>query len=353
MMHQNVTAQGIAAPDKTRIAWGDTARGVGICLVVFGHAWRGVQAAGPYIPERLYSVVEQVIYAFHMPLFFLLSGLFASFVARPDSLTAGIWDRAVRLLYPMLIWSTLFTGARILAGNLANRQVPIDVLWQWPFARNDQFWFLWALFLIQVAVLFGHRLLIPVLRREMIWSVLLAASVAVYVLVPPLFWGNPATRDIYAVWGANAVKYAPFFLFGAAFATAIRRWSIDPVWSVVAAVGMIALGLVAIHLELAGPQKVAVALAMSLCVLALVQSAHRIWPGAGVLDLLGELGRASMAIFVAHTIFSAALRIVMLNLGIDAPILLVPCVAGIGVMGPFVLLRLTDRVGMARWAGLR
>lgn len=48
---------------KTRIDWIDCAKGLGIALVVIGHSWG--------IPHWLYCL----IYGFHMPLFFILSGL--------------------------------------------------------------------------------------------------------------------------------------------------------------------------------------------------------------------------------------------------------------------------------------
>lgn len=53
--------------DSKRIDWIDTAKGLGIILVVLGHTWD--------IPHWLYCA----IYGFHMPLFFLLSGLTCNF----------------------------------------------------------------------------------------------------------------------------------------------------------------------------------------------------------------------------------------------------------------------------------
>ena len=45
-----------------RLGWLDAAKGLGIILVVIGHVW----TRGP---------VRDTIYAFHMPLFFLLAAL--------------------------------------------------------------------------------------------------------------------------------------------------------------------------------------------------------------------------------------------------------------------------------------
>ena len=50
--------------DPVRLDWVDAAKGLGIVLVVAGHVWT-------------HGVIRDAIYAFHMPLFFLLAGYFA------------------------------------------------------------------------------------------------------------------------------------------------------------------------------------------------------------------------------------------------------------------------------------
>jgi len=51
-----------ALPGRTRLSFIDAAKGIGILLVVLGHS--------PGLP--LFGVV--LIYSFHMPLFFFISG---------------------------------------------------------------------------------------------------------------------------------------------------------------------------------------------------------------------------------------------------------------------------------------
>ncbi|WP_162779036.1 acyltransferase family protein, partial [Klebsiella pneumoniae] len=57
-----------------RETWVDYAKGIGIILVVFGHANRGLYSSGIYISPEIYHYLDNVIYSFHMPLFFFLSG---------------------------------------------------------------------------------------------------------------------------------------------------------------------------------------------------------------------------------------------------------------------------------------
>ncbi|WP_407260868.1 acyltransferase family protein [Klebsiella pneumoniae] len=54
-----------------RETWVDYAKGIGIILVVFGHANRGLYSSGIYISPEIYHYLDNVIYSFHMPLFFL------------------------------------------------------------------------------------------------------------------------------------------------------------------------------------------------------------------------------------------------------------------------------------------
>lgn len=57
-------AMDVRGQARARLLWVDTAKGLGIILVVLAHVW----TRGP---------VRDAIYAFHMPLFFLLAGYFA------------------------------------------------------------------------------------------------------------------------------------------------------------------------------------------------------------------------------------------------------------------------------------
>lgn len=77
-----------------RLDWVDAAKGVGIILVVAGHVW----TRGP---------VRDAIYAFHMPLFFLLSG----YLVRPANTRRLIAAQARTLIVPFAVFSILLVAA--------------------------------------------------------------------------------------------------------------------------------------------------------------------------------------------------------------------------------------------------
>ena len=61
--------------DNKRIEWIDSARGIAILLVVIGHVLGGY--TGNYgLPQyqRIINLLVDIIYSFHMPLFFMISG---------------------------------------------------------------------------------------------------------------------------------------------------------------------------------------------------------------------------------------------------------------------------------------
>jgi fucose 4-O-acetylase-like acetyltransferase len=90
-----------SAAGNGRLAWVDAAKGVGILLVIAGHVW----TRGP---------VRDAIYAFHMPLFFLLSG----YMVRPQPMIPLTLRQARILLIPFAAFSFLLIGADFLIEGL-------------------------------------------------------------------------------------------------------------------------------------------------------------------------------------------------------------------------------------------
>lgn len=80
---------------QTRIEWLDIAKGLGVLLVVLGHLWYNCS----------FSIVNQIIYTFHMPMFFILSG----FVFKKGSSNFGsfLMAKIKRLLLPTFIFFVL------------------------------------------------------------------------------------------------------------------------------------------------------------------------------------------------------------------------------------------------------
>lgn len=123
----------------------DVVRGLAILFVVLGHSYRQI---GKDIPEG-FQWLDSIIYSFHMPLFFFVSGCFFG-VNRP---LKGRWMEVFRrgsfILYPTLIWMVfqfLFHGFFVMGFDSLERDSAWDLLTR-PYA---QFWFMYVLFFIVV-----------------------------------------------------------------------------------------------------------------------------------------------------------------------------------------------------------
>ncbi len=336
-----VTGLLTAAPARERLDWLDAARGLGILLVVFAHCLRGLETAGIQPLTPLVETVDRVIYAFHMPLFFLLSGLMFEHVARRHAPAGFLRDRMLRLLWPLALWTWIFFAFRAAAGNAVNggaswAEFPLN-----PLPPQLHFWFLWALFVISVVLYLMWRLWqrISGSRSDTtFWlgSFTLSCILALWVPVP----------EALGPWLVPAVLYAPCLIAGVLFA----RGDVQ-ITSLVTL--LLTLALFALLLWLAAtlnsaPSNLSVALfAPVLLLLALRRGVAMGVP----FPYLGLLGQASMAIFLAHTMFSAGVRIVLVMAGIADPVVHLVLGTLAGLAGPLALWAAARRYGLMRLAG--
>ncbi|WP_162249127.1 acyltransferase family protein [Devosia sp. Root685] len=322
-----------------RLDWVDAARGIGIVLVVFGHVWRGLWEADILTDAPLFAGIDAAIYLFHMPLFFLVSGMFFEKSARRDGVIASILKRCETLLYPLLIWSWILAAFLLLAAPVATRHAltPMEAL-LFPFPPKDIFWFLWALFLIQLLCLLLVRATTQVL------SAVLVLSFAAAVLLPML----PGT-DLFHGAFANL----PFFLSG----VMLTRRDLFGLPQTIST-GMLGAGVFVASLAAAaifGLQPAPLGTFLSL--LATLAFCGMIYGFAPLIPsmpmaLATYLGATSMAIYVMHVIPEAATRIGLVRLG-GGPVwlhVIVGTLAGIGL--PLLAYEVLKRLGLLRLFGL-
>ena len=91
----------------SRIEWVDYAKGIGIILVVYAHLLSSGYHAGLDIKESFFFFSDSLVYSFHMPLFFLLAGLFAGQSYLKRGVKSFLVHKVQVLGYPCLIWSVI------------------------------------------------------------------------------------------------------------------------------------------------------------------------------------------------------------------------------------------------------
>lgn len=103
----NIGVQHTTVAPSQRIHWIDIAKGIGIILVSFGHIRNG-DGQSVWLPAL--DTPINIIYLFHMPLFFFLGGLTVSSRRQfPDFLKV----KAKTLLIPYYLYSLYFIAKPI------------------------------------------------------------------------------------------------------------------------------------------------------------------------------------------------------------------------------------------------
>ena len=319
----------------------DSAKGIGIILVVFGHAWRGAFGAGLIPDTALFAAVDAGIYAFHMPLFFFLSGLLFLDTLKKYPTGTLLKGRVTRLLWPMALWTWLFFGVKLLGGGALNNPVTLSDAPILPLPPYEHLWFLWALFLCHTLLILLYA---PVLRH--IPPTVLRIGVGCIGLGLAFFLPQLPVPSL--IWGPM-VAHLPFFLIGMVIADSQIEGTKARI------TGFFAGCVFAGHMWLvvAGGSSTSPALTSCLLVIFGWMAWLQVDRGGdnALLRILRYLGKVSMVIYLTHTIFSAALRIVMLRLGLDDPTLVLIGTTVIGLILPLGVLWAARRLRATRLLG--
>jgi fucose 4-O-acetylase-like acetyltransferase len=290
-----------ASERRARIAWVDYARGVGIFLVVLGHVLRGLRS-GAVIPDGpAFRFADSWIYAFHMPLFFLLSGLFAD---RRAGRGPGAFLREIlgSIAYPYFVWSAIQTLMQVALSRHTNHRTELSELVGILAYPIMQFWFLYVLFLIYV--------IYYMLRRAGLGP---PGAFAAFVA----FWATQGWLGLGSWWPINATR-ANGIYFALGTLAARYGWTDWIGRAPSATLGLLAvLGYAAVAAAVAGPRGVefeyVLTPAAALCGMAASAALAALMSRVRALDFVRVMGVHSLEIYVAHTIVSAGLRIALIK----------------------------------------
>jgi len=321
-----------AAERRGRITWVDYARGVGIFFVVLGHVLRGLRS-GEIIPDGpAFRFADSWIYAFHMPLFFLLSGLFAE---RRVGRKPGAFFREIlgSIAYPYFLWSAIQTLMQVALSRHTNHRTELsDLAWIAAYPIM-QFWFLYVLFLIYGAYY--------VLRRVGLGPL---GAFAAFVA----FWASQGWLDLGEWWPINSTR-ANGIYFALGVLVARYGWTGWIGRAPSAALGLlIALGYGAVAGAVAGlpggDLDDVLKPIVALCGIAASVALAALMSRVRTLDFVRVMGVHSLEIYVAHTIVSAGLRIALIK-GISTRDIATHVVVGTigGVILPLLLSLLCQR----------
>ncbi len=157
-----------------RIGWVDVAKGIGIILIVVGHANWSIDRSSFLTWTDALKTLDTVLYSFHVPLFFVLAGV-SSKLAR-SGWRNGAGSLIIGIIIPYIIWSIIWILCKsLLPGGVVNISLQLSDLWHILWMPVDHFWFLYHLALIRFIWLLAESWLDRT-QQMAVFVVLVAAS---------------------------------------------------------------------------------------------------------------------------------------------------------------------------------
>lgn len=321
-----------------RVKYLDIAKGLLITLVVIGHAWRSVYDNGLLHNADIYHLVDSWIYAFHMPAFFFISGMFALHSAQ-QSVKKNIEKKLRTIAYPYLLWSVIQSVLQLVMSGSTTSTMTIEKILKIPYVPVMQFWFLYALFFVFLVFIlikqlttspifiFGTGLLFFFLIRTGntpdFLPIIFLANNFIY-FAAGILCANFLLSETYSKMKTAHLLafFVLFFFVNCLMPSAANK--IQPtmrLWGApfIAIPGVILTLLTASLLQQVSPVRLANAFSL--------------------------LGRRSLEIFVTHTIFSAGFRIVAFKLaGINSLSFHLLGASLAGLVGPLILVYFAERI---------
>lgn len=180
-------------PQK-RIEWIDLAKGIGMILVMLGHA-------------KMPSYLGKFIYSFHMPLFFFLSGC----VFSDKNIATGkfILKKFKSIIIPYIFFSAIYIAIDIIMEFL-NKSLNFDFVLNelnlyFVVTREHAIWFLPCLFFVEVLFFFIYK----VSRKNYIFICCVTVVLLTFGIMYKKFIGTNLPYNL------NLVLIAfPFFALG-------------------------------------------------------------------------------------------------------------------------------------------
>jgi fucose 4-O-acetylase-like acetyltransferase len=299
--------------------WIVIAKGIGIILVVAGHFH-------PPQSPHYWEEMRAIVYSFHMPLFFALSGYL--YINGKYSYRTLLLHKVKRLVVPFLTIAAAFGLIKMVAGHYVSLDEPVtlksalNVFIDPLNSYAPLLWFLQALFFIFC--------LYPWLRRYLNEFAIILLFIGI----------NEVFGSKYPVLG-RVVANMPFFAFGVLLRIKLQGPRIEagrralPLSLVAFALGCVLQINASRELSRDYLEQFTLAVVGMLLVINISASLARRRPG-GVRALLFSLGVYSMTIYVLHSLFEGAARIGLMQIAKRLPmpfltVALLAIIAGLSI----------------------
>lgn len=304
---------------RTREKWVDDVKVIACILVVLGHFFQSMTKANILPENDLYKWFNMTIYYFHVPLFFICSGYLYQKYSKVNDFTSwkkNVAKKALALGVPYVTFTTAtWILKKVFSGNVNDQIGGLgDTLLLYPTAP---YWYLYALFFI--------FLVTPTFSTMKTAVIGLIVAVVTKALV--LTGGG---TGIYAV--STVLANEIWFVLGMSICAFDLRLKGKKRQGTI--MGILFLGLsVAVYMADVQNLEVSFVLGLIACAAVILLA----------VDFEEKSGKAmrffakyTMPIFLMHTLFAAALRSVLLKVGIANAVVHVLIGLGISFAGPIM-----------------
>lgn len=317
---------------EKRTGWVDYAKAIGIILVVYGHVAAGLYKVGIEIPTGFYTLTNSIVYSFHMPLFFFLSGLFfyRSFSKKGGSRL--LFSKIDTIIYPYVVWSILQGCIEAFLSDYTNGNVSYREVFSLLWDPRAQFWFLYALFFVFVVASAIYSIV-----SERFHALVFLLAVSLYLFPTALL-----EYRAYQFIAQNLV----FFCFGIVFTVYANVPYLSRVLPllVVSSIFIVAQWFFHGYLSLEYTDKGLGTLLLAFTSIIFVVSISAYLSKISY-RWLAFIGSSSMVIYLTHILAGSGARVVLNQLfGVDYYLthLIVGCL--VSVLAPLVFVILVNRV---------
>ena len=294
--------------------WVDAAKGLGIIIVVLGHA---IADTTPNVP--IFGKIFQIIYSFHMPLFFFLSGFCGIKALQKRQLHEKeefILERFKRLMIPYFFVGICYIPIKLFMADYVTKKIDIQHIVMGFLCGDNPNSQLWTLY-----VLFLDAVFLCVMSNAGKFSSHITFLLSLIMAVSSVFLNNAFLK--------NFMFETLFYILGALFRKNLSVAS-----------GKVHFGNHQLLVIVGGGILIALNMCMNIDgknifkILTAILGIMVVYGASHILEmnkLLKELGKYSMDIYIMANIFQVCVRVVLMNkLGVnDYLCFLISFVAGI------------------------
>jgi fucose 4-O-acetylase-like acetyltransferase len=321
-----------------RANWVDYGKGIGIILVVYAHLLSSAYHGGIQVPERFFNLSDSIIYGFHMPFFFFLSGLFVEGSLQKRGAWDYLKDKFLRIFYPYLIWSILQVSVEVIFSSQTQMGATISDLLAVIYRPWGQFWFLYALLLMHITYAgfsyFG----------KYAKPVLLVSSVILF------FYPLPISAFGFFGFRTHFIFFVSGILFKDQFMK-MEKYNL-PIWAVgLLLATLVGSGYYAFEysippLRLVGSPYPFHFLFLAMLGIIACSALSQYLAGRNIAPFLQTLGRYSLQIYLVHMLAGVGMRMVLLKVfGIHNWIAHIIIGTIFALIAPIILQKISDRLG--------